>query len=132
MLGDYGVVWFEEALVPDDVEGFRQLRAASSMLIATGEVLTRRQAFQPFIASRAVDVIQPDLTKCGGLSEGLRLEHGRRRHRRLGALGCHAGGSLGRISDRRAVHRRISRCRDSSSTREDCCACRWGPAWGSN
>jgi D-galactarolactone cycloisomerase len=73
MLGDYGVVWFEEALVPDDVEGFKQLRAASPVLIATGEVLTRRQAFQPFITSRAVDVIQPDLTKCGGLSEGLRL-----------------------------------------------------------
>ena len=41
--------------------------------MATGEVLTRRQSFQPFITSRAVDIIQPDLTKCGGLSEGLRL-----------------------------------------------------------
>src|SRR5260221_9948786 len=73
MLGDYGVVWFEEALVPDDVEGFKQLRQTSPVLVATGEVLVRRQAFQPFITSRAVDVIQPDLTKCGGLSEGLRL-----------------------------------------------------------
>ncbi|HEV3137837.1 MAG TPA: mandelate racemase/muconate lactonizing enzyme family protein [Pirellulales bacterium] len=73
MLGDYGVVWFEEALVPDDVEGFKQLRETSPVLIATGEVLTRRQSFQPLIASRAVDIIQPDLTKCGGLSEGLRL-----------------------------------------------------------
>jgi len=34
MLGDYGVVWFEEGLVPDDVEGFKQLRAASPVLIA--------------------------------------------------------------------------------------------------
>ena len=73
MLGDYGVVWFEEALVPDDVEGFKHLRATSPVLVATGEVLTRRQAFQPLIDSRAVDVIQPDLTKCGGLSEGRRL-----------------------------------------------------------
>ncbi len=73
MLGDYGVVWFEEALKPDDVEGFRELRAASPVLIATGEVLTRRQAFQPFIAGRAVDIIQPDVTKCGGLSEARRL-----------------------------------------------------------
>ncbi len=81
MLGDYGVVWFEEALVPDDTEGFRQLRAVSPVLVATGEVLTRRQSFQPLITSRAVDIIQPDLTKCGGLTEGLRLawmaaEHG--------------------------------------------------------
>jgi D-galactarolactone cycloisomerase len=73
MLGEYGVVWFEEALKPDDVEGFRELRHNSPVLIATGEVLTRRQAFQPFITSRALDIIQPDLTKCGGLSEGRRL-----------------------------------------------------------
>jgi L-alanine-DL-glutamate epimerase-like enolase superfamily enzyme len=62
MLGDWGVVWFEEALRPDDVEGFRELRATSPVLIATGEVLSRRQAFAPFITSRAVDIIQPDLT----------------------------------------------------------------------
>ena len=73
MLGDYGVVWFEEALVPDDVAGFKQLRECSPVLVATGEVLTRRQSFQPLITERAVDIIQPDLTKCGGLSEGLRL-----------------------------------------------------------
>ncbi|REK06690.1 MAG: mandelate racemase/muconate lactonizing enzyme family protein [Planctomycetota bacterium] len=73
MLADHGIVWFEEALAPDDVEGFRQLHEASPVLVATGEVLTRRQAFAPFIESRAVDIIQPDLTKCGGLSEGLRL-----------------------------------------------------------
>lgn len=73
MLGDYGVVWFEEALKPDDVEGFKELKQASPVLIATGEVLTRRQSFQPFITGRALDIIQPDLTKCGGLSEGRRL-----------------------------------------------------------
>ena len=73
MLGDYQVTWFEEALKPDDVEGFKELRQGSPVLIATGEVLTRRQSFQPFITQRAVDVIQPDLTKCGGLSEGRRM-----------------------------------------------------------
>ena len=73
MLGDYQVTWLEEALRPDDVEGFKELRRDSPVLIATGEVLSRRQAFQPFITERAVDVIQPDLTKCGGLSEGRRM-----------------------------------------------------------
>lgn len=73
MLGEYSVTWFEEALSPDDVEGFRELRQSSPVLIATGEVLTRRQSFQPFITGRALDIIQPDLTKCGGLSEGRRL-----------------------------------------------------------
>jgi len=73
MLGDYGVTWFEEALKPDDFDGFAELRQSSPVLIATGEVLTRRQSFQPLIDKRAVDIIQPDLTKCGGLSEGRKL-----------------------------------------------------------
>jgi L-alanine-DL-glutamate epimerase-like enolase superfamily enzyme len=73
MLGDYSVTWFEEALKPDDVEGFKELKQGSPVLIATGEVLTRRQSFQPFITSRALDIIQPDMTKCGGLSEGRKL-----------------------------------------------------------
>ena len=73
MLGDYGIVWFEEALRPDDVTGFKELRQTSPVLVATGEVLTRRQAFQPFLTERAVDVIQPDVTKCGGLSEVRRI-----------------------------------------------------------
>jgi L-alanine-DL-glutamate epimerase-like enolase superfamily enzyme len=73
MLGEYGVTWFEEALKPDDLEGFRELRQTSPVLIASGEVFTRRQTFQPFITQRALDVIQPDMTKCGGLSEGRRM-----------------------------------------------------------
>ena len=73
MLGEYGVTWFEEALHPDDVKGFAQLRASSPVLIATGEVLTRRQSFEPFIDRRALDIIQPDVTKCGGLSEARKL-----------------------------------------------------------
>jgi L-alanine-DL-glutamate epimerase-like enolase superfamily enzyme len=36
MLGDYGIVWFEEALRPDDVTGFRELRQTSPVLVATG------------------------------------------------------------------------------------------------
>lgn len=73
MLGEYNVTWFEEALQPDDVDGFAELRASSPVLIATGEVLTRRQSFQPFITRRALDIIQPDVTKCGGLSEARKL-----------------------------------------------------------
>jgi L-alanine-DL-glutamate epimerase-like enolase superfamily enzyme len=69
MLGDYQITWFEEALKPDDVDGFRELRLGCPVPISTGEVLTRRQSFQPFITLRAVDIIQPDVTKCGGLSE---------------------------------------------------------------
>ena len=69
MLANYDIVWFEEALPPDDLEGYIELRRHAPLPISTGEVLTRRQSFRPFLERHAVDVIQPDCTKCGGISE---------------------------------------------------------------
>jgi len=69
MLADYNIVWFEEPLPPDDIDGYAELTRVSPVPIAGGEVLTRRQAFQPWIEKRAVDILQPDCTKNGGLSE---------------------------------------------------------------
>jgi L-alanine-DL-glutamate epimerase-like enolase superfamily enzyme len=81
MLADYDVHWFEEALVPDAIEDFAKLREHSPVSISGGEVLTRRQMFQPFLEARAFDIIQPDVTKVGGISEERRIawmaqEHG--------------------------------------------------------
>ena len=45
----------------------------SPVPISGGEVLTRRQAFQPWLQRHAVDIIQPDVTKNGGLSEFRRI-----------------------------------------------------------
>ncbi|HZO89054.1 MAG TPA: mandelate racemase/muconate lactonizing enzyme family protein [Chthonomonadaceae bacterium] len=73
MLHDYDVTWFEEALPPDDIEGFKKLREHAPLPISTGEVITRRQHFLPWIEQGAVDIIQPDTTKCGGLSEARRI-----------------------------------------------------------
>jgi D-galactarolactone cycloisomerase len=73
MLAGYGVVWFEEALPPDDLDGYVELRRHSPVPIATGEVLTRRQSFRPFLERHAADIIQPDCTKCGGLTEAWRI-----------------------------------------------------------
>ncbi len=73
MLADYDIVWFEEALPPDDLQGYIELTRVSPVPIATGEVLTRRQSFQPWLENRAVDIIQPDTTKNGGLSESRRI-----------------------------------------------------------
>jgi D-galactarolactone cycloisomerase len=73
MLADYDVTWFEEALPPDDIEGFIKLRENAPLPISTGEVLTRRQSFMPWIERGAVDIIQPDCTKVGGLSEARRI-----------------------------------------------------------
>ncbi len=73
MLSDYDIGWFEEPLPPDDLEGHRQLRLHSRTPIAGGEALTRRQSFRPWIEGGALDIVQPDCTKCGGLTEALRI-----------------------------------------------------------
>lgn len=73
MLADYNIVWFEEALPPDDLEGYIELTRQSPVPIATGEVLTRRQSFMPWLERKAVDIIQPDCTKNGGLSESRKI-----------------------------------------------------------
>lgn len=73
MLADFDIVWFEEPLPPDDIEGYIELTRVSPVPIAGGEVLTRRQSFRPWIERRAVDILQPDCTKNGGLSESRRI-----------------------------------------------------------
>jgi len=73
MLREYDVVWFEEALRPDDLAGYIRLTEHAPLAITACEVLTRRQSFIPWIENRAVDYVQPDITKVGGLSEGYRI-----------------------------------------------------------
>lgn len=73
MLAGYQVSWFEEPLHPDDLPGFVRLRQRSRVPIAGGEVLARRQDFTRFLAAGAFDIVQPDTTKGGGLSESRRV-----------------------------------------------------------
>jgi len=69
MLMDFNVFWFEEPLPPDNMSDYMLLRQNSPLPIAGGEVLTRRQSFVPWLRERAFDIVQPDVTKVGGISE---------------------------------------------------------------
>ena len=73
MLASYEVYWFEEPLQPDALGDYILLREHSPIAIAGGEVLTRRQSFQPWLQARAFDIVQPDVTKVGGISEERRI-----------------------------------------------------------
>ena len=73
MLKDHDVGWFEEALKPDAIDDFCHLRRLSPVPIAGGEVLTRRQSFIPWLTRGAFDIVQPDATKVGGISEQRRI-----------------------------------------------------------
>jgi len=73
MLSAYDVAWFEEPLAPDALPDFIALRRAATVPIAGGEVLTRRQSFQPWLQGGAFDIVQPDVAKVGGISEARRI-----------------------------------------------------------
>ena len=73
MLKAHDVGWFEEPLKPDAIDDFCHLRRVSPVPIAGGEVLTRRQSFLPWLSRGAFDIVQPDVTKVGGISEQRRI-----------------------------------------------------------
>jgi D-galactarolactone cycloisomerase len=61
--------WFEEPVPPEDVAGHREVRAALSIPVASGECEFTRFGFRELITTRAVDIVQPDTCSAGGLSE---------------------------------------------------------------
>ena len=65
-----GIGFYEEPLPPADVEGYRALVARAPIPVATGEALYTAAAFDAMLAPRALDVAQPDLALCGGLTQG--------------------------------------------------------------
>jgi L-alanine-DL-glutamate epimerase-like enolase superfamily enzyme len=67
------VDWFEEPLSCEDVEGHARLAARLDVPIALGETLFGPDEFAAYLRHGAVDVVQPDVTRVGGITEMLRL-----------------------------------------------------------
>lgn len=67
-LEEYGLRWYEEPVVPEDVEGYVELRGKLSMPIAGGENEHTLYGFGRLIGAGAVDIAQPDIGSCGGIS----------------------------------------------------------------
>jgi D-galactarolactone cycloisomerase len=65
----YDVHLYEEPLPPQDFRGYEILSARAPIAVATGEALYTMWDFARLIEARAVDVVQPDLTLCGGLDQ---------------------------------------------------------------
>ncbi len=73
LLHEYKVEWIEEPIRGNDLAMLESFYRKSGLAIATGENLTCYEDFIPYISSEAINVIQPDLTKAGGLSEVLAI-----------------------------------------------------------
>lgn len=70
---DLDVHWLEEPIVPEDLDGYRRLRAAVPIRFAAGESEFTAWGARDLIASRAVGVIQPDVARSGGITETRRI-----------------------------------------------------------
>jgi D-galactarolactone cycloisomerase len=64
-----GVFWLEEPLFVEDIEGHAQLREKGKVPIAVGENLHTYHAFENFVVRGAVDFLQPDVARAGGITE---------------------------------------------------------------
>lgn len=70
---DYGIDWFEEPVVPEQLSAYAQVRAGQPIPVAGGETWHTRWGMWPALESRAVDILQPDLCGCGGFSEAVKI-----------------------------------------------------------
>jgi D-galactarolactone cycloisomerase len=69
-LQEYDLRWYEEPVVPEDIQGYVEMRQKLHMPIAGGENEHTLYGFRELLGAGAVDVAQPDLGSCGGISAG--------------------------------------------------------------
>jgi L-rhamnonate dehydratase len=70
---DYNIFWLEEPLSPDDYVGYRKLSEATHIRIAAGEEESGRKTYQKLMVEGKIDVVQVDLTRCGGFTEAMKI-----------------------------------------------------------
>ncbi|MBX2997448.1 MAG: mandelate racemase/muconate lactonizing enzyme family protein [Caldilineaceae bacterium] len=68
-LEKYHLLWLEEPVPAENIKALREVKAHTSTPICSGENLYLRHGFRDLLEQQAVDIIMPDIPKCGGLSE---------------------------------------------------------------
>ena len=100
-LGELGPLFVEEPLAPEDMEGYRRLRAATRVPLASGERHGGFHGIAPLLLEGIVDVAQPDAGRAGGIT-GLR-KIATLAEARFATVAPHAG-SLGPVAEYAALH----------------------------
>ncbi|WP_377276774.1 mandelate racemase/muconate lactonizing enzyme family protein [Rhizobium sp. R86522] len=70
---EYGLDWFEEPVVPEQLAAYREVRARQPIPVAGGETWQSRWGMKEPIETRAIDIVQPDLAGVGGFTEAKRV-----------------------------------------------------------
>ena len=69
----FRLIWLEEPIPSDDVDAMLRVRNSTHVAIAAGENIYSRYGFRPFLEKEALSIIQPDMSKTGGLLEARRI-----------------------------------------------------------
>lgn len=69
----FRLLWLEEPVPPENIDVMRDIRESTVTPICAGENLFLRHGFRELLEKRAVDIVMPDLQKCGGLLEGRKI-----------------------------------------------------------
>lgn len=72
-LEELGAYWFEEPVAPEDLDGYRELRAGLKVNISGGEAEFNRWGWRQILENRGLDIAQPEVSALGGVSEYLRV-----------------------------------------------------------
>ncbi|KPA20559.1 putative isomerase YitF [Shimia sp. SK013] len=72
-LEELDAYWFEEPIAPEDLDGYRELRAQLKVNISGGEAEFNRWGWRSLLEARALDIAQPEVCALGGISEYLRV-----------------------------------------------------------
>jgi L-alanine-DL-glutamate epimerase-like enolase superfamily enzyme len=70
---DMGVFWYEEPMMPHEMDGYAELAEKLDVRIATGENLYTKYQFAELIAKKGADIVQPDNRRAGGVTEWLEI-----------------------------------------------------------
>ncbi|WJV53019.1 mandelate racemase/muconate lactonizing enzyme family protein [Pectobacteriaceae bacterium CE90] len=73
LVGDLNIYYMEEACGSLNPQLVKNLRDQVNIPLAAGERIFTRYGFKPFLETRALDIIQPDIATCGGISEGKKI-----------------------------------------------------------
>ena len=72
-LAEHGIRWLEEPVMADKLDSYVDIQRSSPIAIAGGEHEYTRWGFRAIVENRAMDVLQPDIYWCGGISETLKI-----------------------------------------------------------
>ena len=72
-LDEYQLLWMEQPVLQTNIDDYVRIRQLCETPLAAGENETSLHGYKPFFEKRAIDIVQPDVTWCGGISEDMKI-----------------------------------------------------------